>query len=106
MLNRHPASGKIGPMYESYKERFLGLTPVAIKLHQKEINAAHHYTWGIVTCDQCKMEFAIGEYQVYPQSSRPEMECVQKLERFLAEDHKSAREHENVYDLGWKPSIF
>jgi hypothetical protein len=60
-----------------------------------------------VTCDECKMEFAVGEHLVYPQWTRneneKEKECVAEPERFLPEDHKAGREQQNRYDLGWKP---
>ena len=58
---------------------------------------------GPVTCDECQMEFAVGEHPAYPQRARDEKkkESVAEPERFLPEDHNAGREPQNLYDLGW-----
>ncbi len=86
-------------MYIPYKEHFDGNDPVAIKLHQHEINAPMHGHWGTFVCDACKADFALGPHRIYPNWIN-EQECVARLERLLAEDHKASREHQNVYALG------
>ncbi len=82
---------------DDYKAAFHGLDPVAVKLHQTEIHAPQHTTWGTVKCDSCGEEFAVGCHRLYPTNT--ETECVAKLERILAADHKAGRPHENLYDL-------
>jgi hypothetical protein len=82
-------------------------TAIAIKLHQTEINAPHHYTWGVVTCDQCKVEFGkllriasecsrdvshlCGSQELdTASSSRPEIEAHDFLGCILQEPHRGS----------------
>ncbi len=80
-----------------YKATFQGTGPVAVRLHQREIHAPEHTTWGTVKCDSCDEEFGVGCHRLYPTNT--EAECVAKLERILAADHRAGRSHENAYDL-------
>jgi hypothetical protein len=83
---------------DNYKAAFHGIDPVAVKLHQTEIHAPEHTTWGTVKCEPCNEEFGIGCHPAFPANS--EAELVSKLEQILAADHKAGRSHGNLYELG------
>ncbi len=85
--------------YKTYKTKLDSLCPVAIKLHQMEVHAPGHSTWGILTCDACGDEFGIGPNQIHG-SQKTEEECVKQLEAILAEDHRKQQNHRNCYELG------
>ena len=76
---------------------FDGLDPVAVKLRQTEVHAPEHTTRGTVKCESCGEEFAVGCHRLYPTNS--EEECVAKLRRILAANHKAGQPHENLYIL-------
>jgi hypothetical protein len=82
----------------AYKIAYEGIDPVAVKLNQSEIHAPEHTTWGTVKCDSCGEGFGVGCHRLYPTGTA--QECVTKLEKILAEDHKAGRAHENLYKLG------
>ena len=52
-------------MYSKYKSQVNTLSPVAIRLGQSQVHAPDHNTWGVVTCDTCKIEFAIGPNRIH-----------------------------------------
>ncbi len=84
--------------YKEYKEKMSPLCPVAIKLYQSEVHAPEHTDWGVVTCDGCKAEFAIGPHRIY--GARKSVEaCVKQFEELLADDHAQKRAHANSYEL-------
>jgi hypothetical protein len=85
-------------MYSKYKSQVNTLSPVAIRLGQSQVHAPDHNTWGVVTCDTCKIEFAIGPNRIHgPRIS--EQECVDQFETLLAQDHRHDRSHNDSYEL-------
>ncbi len=85
-------------MDEPYKSALHTMSPVAIKQNQKDMHAPEHDTWGVVTCDACNDQFAVGPHRIYG-SRTTEHECVKQLETLLASDHKAKREHLCGYEL-------
>jgi hypothetical protein len=83
---------------KGYKHQIDCLSPVAVKRGQIDVCAPDHDTWGIVTCGICGEQFAIGPNRRYG-SRRSEQDCVQSLEKALAEDHKRGESHRNWYEL-------
>jgi cysteinyl-tRNA synthetase len=81
-----------------YGKRNSPLCPVAIRLNQTEVHAPDHDTWGIVSCDSCKDQFALGPNRIYGTRSTA-AECIRELEERLKADHKDGRPHANSYEL-------
>jgi hypothetical protein len=80
------------------KREITPLCPVAIKVGQTEVCEPGHDTWRTVTCDKCAQQFSIGPNRTYG-SRRSEQDCVQSLEKALAEDYRNDVSHENWYEL-------
>jgi cysteinyl-tRNA synthetase len=81
-----------------YKTSISPISPVAIKLNQREVHAPNHLTWGMVSCSGCKDAFAFGPNRIYgTQRSKEDLEM--ELRRLLEADHKSGRPHPNSYEL-------
>lgn len=74
------------------------LCPVAIKLGQGEICAPDHFSWGVVVCEVCREQFAIGPNRIYG-SRLTDIQVANVLEGKLAEDHKRSSPHQNSYEL-------
>jgi len=81
-----------------YKIVFTGTDPVAIKLHQTEIHAPEHTTMGIVKCESCGEEFALGYHRFFPPTETWK-QYENRFKQTLVEDHKAERPHANQYNL-------
>jgi hypothetical protein len=81
-----------------YKASVRTLSPVAIKLNQREIHGPDHDTWEVVSCDGCKDKFAVGPNRIYGSRTTKE-ECVAELKELLKQDHLNGRLHPNSYEL-------
>jgi hypothetical protein len=86
-------------MYSKYETQFEPLSPVAIKLGQHKVHAPYHGTWGLVTCDKCKEEFAIGPNLIHGTDDASEERSVAQFETILADDHEHGNAHSNSYEL-------
>lgn len=84
--------------FKGYDTRIEPLCPVAIKLRQTSVHAPGHDTWGVVTCDVCKEQFAIGPNRIHGSRITAE-ECTRRLEARLNEDHKQIKPHADGYDI-------
>ena len=68
--------------FTNYKTKIQPLCPVAIKVGQTEVHAPDHDDWGVVRCDQCTAEYAIGQNRIYG-SHRKAKIAPKILTRFL-----------------------
>ena len=85
-------------MSKAYKSELNTMSPVAIKLAQKDTHAPEHDTWGVVTCDACGDRFAVGPHRMYG-SQTTEQQFVEQLETILASEHRAGRKHLPSYEL-------
>jgi hypothetical protein len=85
-------------MFSSYKEKLSSLSPVAIRLMQTDIHAPEHDNWGVVTCDTCEAQFAIGPNRIYG-ARASQQDCVDRFETLLAHDHQRNQSHKDSYEL-------
>ena len=84
--------------HSPYKTSIDPISPVAIKLNQREVHAPNHLTWGLVSCSGCKDTFAFGPNRIYgTQRSKEDLET--ELRTLLEADHKSGRPHPDSYEL-------
>jgi cysteinyl-tRNA synthetase len=84
--------------HSPYKTSINPISPVAIKLNQREVHAPNHLTWGLVSCSGCKDTFAFGPNRIYgTQKSKEDLEM--EVRRLLEADHKGGRPHPNSYEL-------
>jgi len=86
-------SATIDPYLSAYE----GISPVAVRLHQREIHAPEHLAAGHLVCDSCAAQFGLGVHRAHPQVNQSELR--RKLEQILAADHEASRPHQNLYDL-------
>jgi hypothetical protein len=73
--------------YTAYTKDTETLCVVAVKLNQTNVHANSHTTWGVVTCDICGEQFAIGPSRMQGPRIGAE-ECAKRLQALLNEDHK------------------
>ena len=85
-------------MYSKYKSKITPLSPVAIRVGQSEVYAPEHHTWGIVTCDICDSQFAIGPNRMWDEDHKEHC-FVDRLEANLKQDHSTGQVHLNSYEL-------
>jgi hypothetical protein len=86
-------SATIDPYLAAYE----GTSPVAVRLHQREIHAPQYVSTGRVVCDSCGAQFGLGVHQLYPANNQAEL--VLNFEQILAADHAAGRPHLNLYEL-------
>lgn len=83
---------------EAYKAELNAIGPIAVRIGQLNLRAPQHSTWGVVSCDVCQAQFAIGPNRHYG-SRVPEADCIEELKRFLATDHQYSHPHRDGYEL-------
>ena len=84
--------------YTAYTKDTETLCVVAVKLNQTNVHANSHTTWGVVTCDICGEQFAIGPSRMQGPRMSAE-ECAKRLQAVLNEDHKKNRPHADWYEI-------
>jgi hypothetical protein len=84
--------------YTAYSKNIETLCVVAVKLNQTNVHSPSHTTWGVVTCDICGEQFAIGPSRMQGPKISAE-ECAKRLEALLNEDHKKNRPHADWYEI-------
>ena len=84
--------------FTNYKTKIQPLCPVAIKIGQTEVHAPDHDDWGVVRCDQCAAEYAIGPNRIHG-SHRKGEDGAKDLEAILKKDHERKQPHANSYEL-------
>jgi len=83
---------------EKYKKRISALCPVAIQLQQFEVHAPEHIMWGIVTCNICGKQFAIGPNRTHG-SRVTDVQAAEALTLMLEDDHSLNQPHQNSYEI-------
>jgi hypothetical protein len=81
-----------------YKTKVSPPCPVAIQLQQFEVHAPEHILWGIVTCDLCGKQFAIGRHRIYG-SHITDVQAAEALTIMLEDNHSRNEPHQNSYEL-------
>ena len=84
--------------YEKYKTAISPLCPVAIQLRQFDVHAPEHIMWGIVTCEACRKQFAIGRNRIHS-SLITDVQAAEALAIILADDHRRNQSHQSSYEI-------